>query len=149
METSKFLLPEITLKYKLGTIKKFQVSSPEDSARFFRSVFDEDTLEIQEAFFCLYLNNNGVTIGWIKLSQGGINYSIVDVRLVLATALKCAATSIILAHNHPSGVRTPSAEDIEITKQIKSGGELLNIKMLEHVILTTDGWVSFLEQGLL
>ena len=84
--------------------------------------------------------------GYMKLSSGGINMTIIDVRMVFASALKCLASCIVISHNHPSGNINPSSEDINITNKIVKGGELLDIKVLDHIILAPNGkYYSFAE----
>ena len=89
-----------------------------------------------EEFWVLYLNSAGKVILKTRLSAGGITHTTVDVRLVFKTALEQGAVGVILAHNHPSGNDTPSAEDIDVTLRIKKAGEMLDIKLLDHVIIT-------------
>ena len=84
-----------------------------------------------------------------QLSKGGITGTLVDVRLVLKNALEVGATGIILAHNHPSGTLKPSEADKQITAKIKTAGTALDIKLLDHLIITEQAYVSFADEGLL
>jgi len=102
-----------------------------------------------EEFWCLYLNQTNKVIHLEKLTQGGINHSVVDVRILFKIALEKYATGIIIAHNHPSGNLTPSGEDIAITKKISQAGELLDVSLLDHLIVTQGGYISFNDEGLL
>jgi DNA repair protein RadC len=111
MKEYKSLLPEITLKYKKGETKKFKITTSRDSNDILKVLFNIDTVEICEEFLCIFLNRNNNTIGWWRVSQGGMTGTVVDVRLILVTALQCGATSIIAAHNHPSGNTKPSDYD--------------------------------------
>ena len=149
MKTYKSNIPEITLKYKNGNTKKVKIQSSKDSAEFLRNFFNEDTIELTESFVCVFLNRANNSIGWFKVSQGGLSGTIVDIRLILATALKCAASSIILAHNHPSGNTQPSNEDIKITNKVKAAGEYMDIKVLDHIILTDESYYSFADENLI
>lgn len=142
-------LPEITLKYKTGDMKKFKVSDAESCYGALKYIYDADTIEYCESFIVLFLNNHNNTIGWIKISQGGITGTIVDRRMIFATALKCGATSIILSHNHPSGNTTPSDADIRMTKEVIKGGETLDIKVLDHIIVTKNSYTSMTNEGLI
>jgi DNA repair protein RadC len=146
MKSYKSSLPQITLKLKTGNVVKAQIKNSNDAAKLFRSVWD-DTLEINESVICLFLNRNNVTIGWFKVSQGGISSSIVDNRLILATALKCLASGIILCHNHPSGNTSPSDSDIMVTKKLKEAAELFDIHLLDHIILTDLSHYSLADNG--
>ena len=143
-------IPELTLKYKTGEIKKVQVRSSKDAADYMRLMFDEDTIEACERVVVVYLNRKNNSIGWFKVSQGGISGTIIDVRLVLATALKCLASGMIMCHNHPSGNTDPSESDLKITQKLKDAGTLMDIQLLDHIILTPDGsYYSFADEGTL
>ena len=97
----------------------------------------------------MLLNNNLSLLGIYELSKGGIAATFVDPRLIYAAALKAAATSIILAHNHPSGELKPSRADEELTRRISEGCKLLDIKVNDHLIITPDHYFSFANEGLL
>jgi DNA repair protein RadC len=102
-----------------------------------------------EEFWALFLNQNNKVIHISQLTQGGINQSIVDIRILFKTALEHFATAIIISHNHPSGNLQPSAEDINITKQVKEAGNVMNIQLLDHLIITQNAYISFSDEGLL
>lgn len=138
MKEYKSSLPEITLKYKKGDQKKVQITRASDAAELLKTFYDQDIIELTESFIVLFLNRNNNTIGWFKMSQGGLNGTVVDNRLILVTALNCGAHAIIVSHNHPSGNTQPSQADINMTKNLKSACETLDIKLLDHVIITED-----------
>ena len=102
-----------------------------------------------EEFWIIYLNNSNKVILKTQLSKGGITGTLVDVRLVFKTALESGATGVILCHNHPSGTLTASDADKQITRKLKSAGENLDIKILDHVIVTETSWFSFADSGIL
>ena len=83
------------------------------------------------------------------MSKGGISETIVDIRLLLKSALQCGATAMIVAHNHPSGVLKPSTSDIQLTQKIKKAGENMDIKLLDHLIISEKGYFSFADEKLL
>ena len=101
-----------------------------------------------EEFWVLYLNNSNKVIYKEQLSKGGITGTVVDVRLIYKTALEQNATSIILSHNHPSGKLQASDADLQITKKLKAAGEQLDIKVLDHIIITENGYLSFQDEGI-
>ena len=101
-----------------------------------------------EEFWVLYLNNSNKVIYKSQLSKGGITGTVVDVRLIFKTALEHNATSVILSHNHPSGKLQASDADKEITKKLKLAGEQLDIKVLDHIIITENGYLSFQDEGI-
>lgn len=85
----------------------------------------------------------------VMISQGGLDGTVADLRIIFAIALKSLSTSIVVAHNHPSGNKKPSAADTKLTKKIKDAGELLDIQLLDHLILVENGYFSFADEGLL
>lgn len=101
-----------------------------------------------EEFWVLYLNNSNKVIYKSQLSKGGITGTVVDVRLIFKTALEQNAISVILTHNHPSGKLQASDADKDITKKLKVAGEQLDIKVLDHIIITENGYFSFQDEGI-
>jgi len=105
--------------------------------------------EAKEFFFTLHLDGKNRILCVDCVSVGSLNQSIVTCREVFKTALISSAAAIVLAHNHPSGDPTPSSEDIAITRRLKEAGEIIGIKVMDHIIVGRDGMVSFVERGLL
>lgn len=102
-----------------------------------------------EEFWIIYLNNSNKVLQKIQLSKGGITGTLVDVRLALKTAIELGAVGIILTHNHPSGTLKPSEADKQITKKLKTAGESLDIKVLDHLIITENAYFSFADEAIL
>lgn len=102
-----------------------------------------------EEFWIVYLNNANKVLQTSQLSKGGITGTVVDIRLALKKALELGAVAIILSHNHPSGVLRPSEADIALTKKLSTASESLDIKVLDHVIITEKSYFSFADQNLL
>ena len=102
-----------------------------------------------EEFWILLLNSGNRVIKKKKISMGGINKTIVDVRIVFQIALEEKAPNIILGHNHPSGTLKPSNADLGLTKKMIEGGKLLDIKILDHLIVSNTGYLSFSDSGLM
>jgi DNA repair protein RadC len=102
-----------------------------------------------EEFWILYLNNSNKVLQKNQLSKGGITGTLVDVRLVLKNALGVGATALILCHNHPSGTLNPSQADKEITQKLKTAAHSLDIKVLDHLIVTENAYFSFADERLL
>ena len=102
-----------------------------------------------EEFWIIYLNNSNKVIQKSQLSKGGITGTLVDVRLVFKTALQLGAVGLILTHNHPSGTLKPSQADKNITQKLKKAGESLDIKVLDHIIITEKTYFSFADENLL
>lgn len=102
-----------------------------------------------EEFWVLYLNQSNKVIDKWLASKGGITSTLVDVRLVLKKAIELGAVNIILSHNHPSGKNEPSLQDKELTEKIKLAAQTLDIKVLDHIIITDKNYYSFADQGLI
>ncbi|RKS89817.1 DNA repair protein RadC [Flavobacterium limicola] len=101
-----------------------------------------------EEFWIIYMNNSNKVISKSQLSKGGITGTLVDVRIVFKTALEIGATALILCHNHPSGTLVPSDADKQITKKLKLAGDSLEIKVLDHLIVTETSYFSFADEGI-
>jgi len=104
---------------------------------------------LHEEFWILYLNNSNKVLQTIQLSKGGITGTLVDIRLALRNALQLASVAIILVHNHPSGTLKPSQADISLTKKLSLAGDNLDIKVLDHLIITEKSYFSFADENLL
>lgn len=141
------IVNEIKLSYtRKGNCEK-TITTSRDAVEVFRQHFDKDQIDYRESFFALYLNQSNKVLGIKRISESGIASTMVDVRIIMQAALLCNASGLILAHNHPSGNLKPSAEDLKITKNIKSASEFLNIKLLDHCILTSNQYISFADDG--
>lgn len=138
-------IAEIQISYSHKTEKAFRIKikNSQDSFTSFISIWSKDLIELQEEFKVLLLNNSNEVLGVHSLSRGSTKGTIVDLKLLFAIALKSCATSIIIAHNHPSGTLEPSRSDVELTKKIKKCGELLDVKLLDHLIITKNEFYSF------
>ena len=102
---------------------------------------------IHEEFWVLYLNNSNKVLAKSQISKGGITGTVVDKRLIFKIAFENNATAIILTHNHPSGKLEPSQADIEITKELKLAGKQLDVRVLDHIIITEHGYFSFADEN--
>ncbi len=111
--------------------------------------WQQDKIELLEEFKILLLNRRNRVLGLVSISSGGVSGTIADPKLIFATALKSCASGLIICHNHPSGELNPSAEDIKLTNKLKDGGALLDIKILDHLIIGTDGFYSFADEGII
>ena len=150
MTKTEIKVAEITVSYKPCKAHKPLIKSSDDAYFHLLKFFPEDTIALYETFVVGYLNRVNRLIGIYELSKGGITGTVADPRLILSVALKCAATGIILAHNHPSGNLQPSIADKEITQKIKNACEYLDIKLLDHLIIVPEGkYFSFTEEGIL
>lgn len=149
MKTYKSPLPEISLKFTNTNHNKSKITKSTDAYKTLLALYDPDTIEYIETAIVLFLNRANNTIGWFKISNGGTACAIVDSKVLYATALKSGASAYILSHNHPSGNLYPSEPDIKLTNELNQIGKLLDLKMLDHLIITPEGFYSFADQGLL
>jgi DNA repair protein RadC len=102
-----------------------------------------------EEFWILFLNRSNKVINRMKLSQGGISGTVTDVRMVMKKAIEYLASGIIVCHNHPSGNLNPSESDTRITQKIKEAGNIMDIQLLDHLIISEKDYYSFADNGLL
>jgi len=129
---------EIEISYRPAIGSKPEVTSSSDAYHILKEYYPEDQIALKEYFVVMYLNQANRVIGVQKLSIGGLTAAIADVRLLFGTALKVLATGVVISHNHPSGNTRPSLQDRNLTKQVKEAGKVLDIKLLDHLILTPD-----------
>lgn len=140
---------EIELVYRSSVkiSERPHVTSSHEAYQILRQLWNPDILELQEEFKVLLLNRANRLLGIYTASRGGITGTVVDIRLLLAAALKAGACSIMLAHNHPSGNLKPSNADTQLTRKIASAAELMDLKVLDHLILSAEGYYSFADEG--
>ena len=122
------------------------ITSPADAVEFFQKQFGQ---AVQEHFSAVFLNARNVPLGWREISRGSVSASIVHPREVFIAAIKLAASSLILVHNHPSDDCSPSQDDLELTRRLCKAGELLGIEILDHLIISTADFLSLKEKGLM
>lgn len=128
---------------------RLKISSSKDAYEILRHTWNESTIELREEMKIILLNNSNKVLGLYIVSQGGVTGTIADPKLIFAVALKAHATGIILTHNHPSGNLRPSQADIDLTKRCRQAGELLDIKVLDHMIITSETYYSFADEGMM
>jgi len=142
-------ISEIQISYKSHASKGKPITNSMEAYKALKSVWDKNLIELQEEFKVLLQNQAGHILGVYSLSKGGVNSTTADPKLVFAVALKCNASRIIVAHNHPSGNLKASKNDIMITKKLSEAAKLLDIELLDHIILTSKGYLSLADDGLL
>jgi DNA repair protein RadC len=144
---------EIEIVYRKKTNCKIserpKITKSSDAYEILMHYWDEGKIELMEEFKVLFLNQANRVLQIITLSQGGLTGTVADPRLILGTALKIAACSIVLCHNHPSGNLHPSGTDEMLSQKIKNAAAFHDIKVLDHLIVTAEGYYSFADEGLL
>lgn len=144
-----YQLTEIELTYKSNRPynERHKITSAKAAFELFLNNWNENKIELLEQAKILVLNRSNQVLGISHLSTGGTSGTVVDPKQVFALALKANASAIILAHNHPSGNLCPSDADDKITNKLYKAGKLLDIEVLDHLIITRDGYYSFAESG--
>jgi len=143
-------LAEITVSYKplLKLSEQPQISTSIDAYHVLKEAWSE-TISYCEEFNILLLNRANKVLAISKISVGGIAGTIADPKKIFQTALKGNASSIILAHNHPSGNLKPSQADLDLTQKIKEAGKFLDLPIVDHIIISDEGFLSFADEGIL
>ena len=144
---------EIDIVYKKKiTCKVSQrplITTSSDGYEICLHYWDQGKIELLEEFKVLFLSRANRVLQILPVSQGGITGTVADPRLILAAAIKVASCCMILVHNHPSGNLKPSKADEELTCKIKEAAKYFDIKVLDHLIITSEGYYSFADEGLL
>ena len=150
-QISLFQVSEINVIYKpkFKASERPAITSSKNVYDILFQSWDMNKIELLEQFKILFLNRANKVLGIYEVSSGGVSGTSADPKLIFSIALKTCASSIILSHNHPSGQLKPSDADLRITRKIKEGGNFLDIIVLDHVIMTIDGYFSFADEGLL
>ncbi len=140
-------MAEIKISYstKVPARDRPKITCSKDAADLIRTIYED--MEYRETFYIMLLNRGNRVLGFNLVSVGGISGTVIDVRCIYQSALKANASSMILFHNHPSGTLEPSDADLKITRKISNAGKLLDISVLDHVILTTDDYISLADNG--
>lgn len=144
-------LAEIKVRYSSSIARKdrIQIRSSEDAYKVCMKFWDLDQIEYKEFFYAIMLNRANQVLGFYLVSTGGKAGTVVDVSQLLGVALKTNSSGIILAHNHPSGNLSPSGADQEITSKILDAAKILNLKLLDHLIICPNKYISFADEGYL
>jgi DNA repair protein RadC len=144
------MMAEVKLAYKptINPNNQPKVTSSTDAYNYLMSIWDNDTIEYTETMCVLMLNRKNRIIGWSKISSGATAGVLCDPKVIFQLALLNNASSIILAHNHPSGDTKPSYEDIALTKRVIALGLQLDLACHDHLIITSYGYLSLQEEGL-
>ena len=138
---------EIKLKYnnKMLIDDAPKIDQPDLAAKIFRKYMKEEIL-YRESLYAIYLNKALKVKGIFKVSDGGIGASLADIRIILGIALKSFSSAIILAHNHPSGSLEVSHADKKLTKELKKASNVMNIKLVDHLIITKNEYKSIIDE---
>lgn len=144
-----YQIAEVKLTYKTSvkTSERFKISNSADCYKIFLQFFDADTIEHKESAWALFLNQSNQVISITKISEGSVNATLIDPKLIFQAALLVNAISVIIAHNHPSGNLTASLSDRQMTKKLADAAKVLEMNLLDHLVITNEGYYSFADDG--
>src|SRR5664279_1549121 len=140
---------ELMYKSKVKASERPKISHSKDAYIIFKDTWDENKIELQEQFKVMLLNRANKVLGIYEVSTGGMTGTFADPKLIFVAALKAGACNIMLVHNHPSVNLKPSKQDEELTYKIKEGAKLLDIVLLDHLIISNEGYLSMQDEGLI
>lgn len=148
---TNFIAHELRISYhKNATLltQNFErINCSKMMSRIFRLIWNLDEIQVRESFYAIYFNSQLDVEGYRKISDGGLDSVLVDIRHLMSTALLCNAVRMAVAHNHPSGNLNPSQADRVLTQKIIDASKILNIELLDHIILTESSYYSFRDEG--
>jgi DNA repair protein RadC len=152
MKAQQTTIDEVRLVYrtKVKASERLQVKCSKDAFDIFMENWDQDSIEHIEEFKLMLLTRSNKVLGIASISKGGISGTVTDVRVILQMAIKANASGIIVCHNHPSGNSQPSESDSKLTHKIKEAGNIMDIQLLDHIIITPDdSFYSFADNGMI
>lgn len=138
---------EVQLSYKRRDYGFPTISSSQAVYAIKDMIYPEGAIDYKEYFFVLLINRAGKPQGWHKVSEGTTAFAPVDIKVIMQAAILANAASILLIHNHPSGSLRPSIEDDKLTKRVKEAAALFDIRVLDHMIFTSEGYYSYMDNG--
>lgn len=142
------IIDEINITYKRTYHYNKKITCSRDARNIAIEVLDEK-VEYKEYFYIMAMNNANEVLGIKRISEGGLTATVVDIRLIFQTLLKAHAVAFIIFHNHPSGTLEASEADKRITRRIKKAADTLDIKLLDHLIITRNSYLSFADENML
>ncbi|MEN2282391.1 JAB domain-containing protein [Algoriphagus sp. SE2] len=147
----KQLISEIEVSYKPSNhVRNLNpIKSSNYAYDFIKDLFNPELIRAREEFIILYLDNSGRVLGYYKAFIGGVSSVTCDLKIIFGVALKSLSSAIILSHNHPSGNLTPSMVDLKLTKRVNEAAKLLDLKLLDHLIISDEGYCSLADKNLL
>lgn len=139
---------EYSLSAKLSDFKKVKITSSRDAYEYIRQFYTDD-IHIFESVFILLMNRSNETIGFAKISQGGVSGTVVDVKIICKYAIDSLSCGVIMAHNHPSGNTMPSPQDKQISKKLREALMWIDITLLDSMVITDQEYYSMADDGII
>ncbi len=151
MKPEWYQVAEVELVYrtKVKPSQRPKITTSVDAYEILQKIWNRDKIELVEEFKVLFLNRSNKVLGVLDASSGGITGTVADPRIILTAAIKANAVGIVLSHNHPSGSVKPSRADEELTVKIREAARFLDMTVLDHIIISSEGYYSFADEGLL
>ncbi len=140
---------ELVYKSKVKASERPRITKSQEVYAIFIALWDKNKIEFVEEFKVVFLNQANCVLALCSISSGGLTGTVADLRIVFGAALKLNACAIAICHNHPSGNLKPSKVDEDLTLLFSEAGRLLNIRLIDHLIITNEGYYSFADQGAL
>lgn len=149
MENS-YKINEIRVHYNRPELSSLtKVSTSEEVVRTFRECIDQNVIDLKEFFWVMFLSRSNHVLGISEIGSGNTHAVMVNIKEIFQLALKANANSVILCHNHPSGNLNASHHDIQITKSLKAFGKMIDVQIIDHMIITSESYLSFVDNGLM
>lgn len=150
-KNTKQILPEfkISLNYKQKQSELKCVKKSSEVYEIAKDCFDSDKLMWVEEFLVFALNRANKVLGFYRVSSGGVSGTVCDPKVILQFALLTNSSYLILAHNHPSGILKPSQADIDLTSKLRNACKFHDIDIIDHIIVSSEGYYSFSDEGML
>jgi len=142
-QKNQFAQAELKLSYKRAN-NSVKITNGNEAYAYFKSIWDKNLIAVQEQFYVVFLNQAKEVICWRCLHTGTMNSAQIDKRILFGLAYGCLASSIIVAHNHPSGYINPSQADFSLTKELTSAAKILGFTFLDHIVIGNNQYYSFL-----
>ena len=146
MKVYETSIVEYGIKKITSDIKKVKIRSSAEIYEYVMQFYGDD-IDVYESFFMVTLNRANNTTGYVKISQGGVFSTVVDIKIIAKYAIGSLCSNVIVLHNHPSGALEPSKNDDDMTKKVQKALELFEIKILDHLIISNDGYYSYADSG--
>ena len=140
---------QVSYKTKVKPSERKKITQAKDCYDILKEVWDMDNIEHVESAVLLLLNRTNQVLGWFKLSVGGVAGTVIDKKVIFQIALNANASHFIVSHNHPSGTLKASESDIRLTRDLKTAAKMLDLELLDHVIITSEGYISLADEGLM
>lgn len=152
MGKNLFELREVQLSYKVKSQMDQQplLTCSETTYKFLiEKCYDPETIEYRESVKVIFLTHKKMVLGVMNHTEGGMDSTMIDIRIIMQASLLSAATGIILSHNHPCDLLVPSRNDNMMTENLKSACKIMNISLIDHIIVSNNGYYSYSDEGML